>query len=56
VPDNVWAADCTEMFRSAGARDIHSAYFDVKRTQDLIVAILRGVDRGVIQARFSQVS
>jgi len=40
APDNVWAADCTEIFRKAKATNIHSAYFDVLRTQDLIVSVL----------------
>jgi len=52
VPDNVWAADCTTIFEKAKAKNIHSAYFDVARTRDLIETTLRGVDRGVIARRF----
>jgi esterase/lipase superfamily enzyme len=52
VPDNVWAADCTDIFEKAKATNIHSAYFDVARTRDLIEATLRGVDRGVIEDHF----
>jgi len=54
APDNVWDADCTEIFRKAKAKNIHSAYFDVSRTQDLIVSILRGVDRSVLKQAFSE--
>lgn len=56
VPDNVWAADCSEIFRKSKADSIHSAYFDVRRTQDLIAAVLRGVDRGVIQQQFTELA
>jgi len=55
VPDNVWAADCSAIFEQAKAANIHSAYFDVRRTQDLIVAALRGIDRDVICRRFGLV-
>jgi len=42
------------IFRKAKAKNIHSAYFDVSRTQDLIVSILRGVDRSVLKQAFSE--
>ncbi|HET9362596.1 MAG TPA: alpha/beta hydrolase [Vicinamibacterales bacterium] len=54
VPDNVWDADCTEIFRKAKAENIHSAYFNVPRTQELLVAILRGVDRLVLKTQFPE--
>jgi len=55
VPDNVWDVDCTEIFRTAKADDIHSAYFDVARTRELIVSILRGVNRAVVRREFPEV-
>jgi esterase/lipase superfamily enzyme len=56
VPDNVWHADCTEIFRKAKAGNIHSAYFDVARTQELLVSILRGVDRSVLMTAFPELA
>jgi esterase/lipase superfamily enzyme len=55
LPDNVWDADCTEVLRKAKAKNIHSAYFDVPTTQDLIVSVLRGVDRMVLKDAFPEV-
>lgn len=54
VPDNVWDADCTEIFRKAKAENIHSAYFNVPRTQELLVAILRGIDRLALKTQFPE--
>jgi esterase/lipase superfamily enzyme len=56
VPDNVWDVDCTAIFRRARARDIHSAYFDVPRTQALIASILRGIDRTVLRRMFPELA
>jgi esterase/lipase superfamily enzyme len=56
VPDNVWAADCSKTFRNVKADNIHSAYFDVRRTQDLVAAVLRGVDRGIIREQFPELA
>jgi esterase/lipase superfamily enzyme len=50
-PDNVWAVDCSRFF-AADESNIHSAYFDAPGTIDLMKAILRGADRGVISAQF----
>jgi esterase/lipase superfamily enzyme len=55
APDNVWDVDCTEIFRKAKADNIHSAYFNVARTQELLVAILQGVDRTVVKTAFPEV-
>jgi esterase/lipase superfamily enzyme len=54
APDNVWDVDCSEIFRKAKADNIHSAYFNVPRTQELLVAILRGVDRSVLKTEFPE--
>lgn len=47
LPDNVWDVDCSKLFPD-GQSDIHSAYFDVNKTQKLMREILRGVDRTVL--------
>jgi esterase/lipase superfamily enzyme len=49
--DNVWDVDCTKFFK-AGEKNIHSAYFEEKRTIDLMRTILQGVDRGIITSGF----
>ena len=49
-PDNVWDIDCSRLIPS-GADDVHSAYFEHKRTVDLMRELLRGVDRGVLRAK-----
>ena len=47
--DNVWDVDCSSFFpASVGGMDIHSAYFGAYGTLPLMRAILRGVDRGVL--------
>ena len=48
VPDNVWDVDCTPFF-GRGQGNIHSAYFDVDATTQLMRRILEGVDRRVLQ-------
>jgi len=50
-PDNVWDVDCSQYFVKGGkvVKDVHSAYFDVAGTLDLMRNILRGVDRTVLQ-------
>lgn len=48
VPDNVWDFNCSPLF-SSGQSGIHSAYFEEKKTLDLMRTILRGVDRRVIE-------
>ncbi len=50
-PDNVWDVDCSQYFAKGGkvVKDVHSAYFDVAGTLDLMRNILRGVDRTVLQ-------
>jgi esterase/lipase superfamily enzyme len=49
-PDNVWAVDCSRLIPS-GAPDIHSCYFDQRKTIQLVQLLLRGVDREVVRAR-----
>jgi esterase/lipase superfamily enzyme len=47
--DNVWDVDCSSFFPSSvGGMDIHSAYFDNKRTLALMRDTLRGLDRSVL--------
>src|SRR5215475_10550707 len=47
--DNVWDIDCSSFFPSnVGGMAIHSAYFDYKRTLDLMRDTLRGLDRSVL--------
>jgi esterase/lipase superfamily enzyme len=46
-PDNVWAWDCSDMFRR-DQDNIHSAYFEEPKTIELMRQILRGVDRTVL--------
>jgi esterase/lipase superfamily enzyme len=47
LPDNVWDVDCSNFF-SANESNIHSAYFTTRQVRDLMVQVLRGVDRGVL--------
>ena len=49
-PDNVWDVDCSPLF-PAGQGNIHSAYFEAKKTIALMKAVLQGVDRGVLALR-----
>lgn len=49
-PDNVSEADCTKFFD--GIDHVHSAYFDVPETRQLMREILRGVDREILRTRF----
>lgn len=53
VPDNVWDVDCTGFFDAPNVhpKSIHSAYFDVESTREVMRQILRGVDRGVLVSR-----
>ena len=48
-PDNVWQVDCTTLIPD-GASSVHSAYFEAPKVQELLRQVLRGVDRGVLQA------
>lgn len=49
--DNVWDIDCSSFFApSVGGNDIHSAYFKTQGTIDLMRELLRGLDRGVLEA------
>jgi esterase/lipase superfamily enzyme len=52
VPDNVWDVDCSSFFPE-DELNIHSAYFDHPKTQELIKLLLRGVDRRVALARMA---
>ena len=48
--DNVWDIDCSSFFpTSVGGMQIHCAYFENKRTLDLMRDILRGIDRSVLE-------
>jgi len=49
-PSNVWDLDCSGLI-PADAKNIHSVYFDVPRTQNLMRQILIGTDRGVILSK-----
>jgi esterase/lipase superfamily enzyme len=49
VPDNVWQIDCTPAWRK-NESNIHSAYFENPRTLDVMRQVLKGVDRGLIEA------
>lgn len=49
-PDNVWDFDCSGLMPS-DQPNIHSAYFDVASTLDLMRDILRGADRDVVRKR-----
>src|SRR5437870_94694 len=50
--DNVWDIDCSTFFPPAvGGEAIHGAYFDTQGTIELMREILRGIDRGVLQAK-----
>jgi esterase/lipase superfamily enzyme len=50
-PDNVWDVDCSRFFKRAGGvvKDVHSAYFEVPGTLELLRDVLRGVDRKAIE-------
>jgi esterase/lipase superfamily enzyme len=49
--DNIWEVDCSDFFpASVGGMDIHSAYFGPYDTLKLMKAILRGIDRTVLDA------
>lgn len=54
VPDNVWEFDCSPLF-DEDQSNIHSAYFVVDKTLALMQSVLRGVDRGVIEASFPEI-
>lgn len=49
-PDNVWDIDVSPFVQESG--NIHSACFDVEKTQQIIRDVLRGVDRTVLQAHY----
>ncbi len=53
LPDNVWDLDCTPYFDTVGTAQVHSAYFDVAITRDIMVAVLRGADRREVMTRFA---
>ncbi len=49
--DNVWDVDCSSFFKpEVNGQAIHGAYFETRETIDLMRKILRGIDRGVLQA------
>ena len=49
--DNVWDVDCSNFFPgSVSGTDIHGAYFVTDGTIELMLQILRGVDRNVLKA------
>jgi esterase/lipase superfamily enzyme len=49
--DNVWDVDCSSFFSSnVSGIEIHGAYFVTDGTLELMRQILRGVDRGVLNA------
>lgn len=50
--DNVWDNDCSSFFPdSVGGMAIHGAYFNTQAVMTLVGDILRGIDRGVLDAR-----
>jgi esterase/lipase superfamily enzyme len=49
-PDNVCDFDCSALFPQA-EKDIHSAYFPTKKTQDVMRDLLRGYDREVVREK-----
>jgi len=50
--DNVWDVDCSSFFApTVSGQDIHGAYFVTGGTIELMRQILRGIDRGVLQAQ-----
>lgn len=49
-PDNVWDFDCSALFKP-GEKDFHSAYFWTPKIQAVFKAVLRGQDRGIINAK-----
>jgi esterase/lipase superfamily enzyme len=52
--DNVWDVDCSGFFPATiGGGAIHSAYFEVAETIELIREILKGTDRGVLATKGS---
>lgn len=50
APDNVWDIDCSPYFSRNGApkANVHSAYFQVDGTVELMRRLLRGVDRKIL--------
>jgi hypothetical protein len=49
--DNVWDIDCSSFFSAnINGENIHGAYFVTDGTIELMRQILRGIDRGVLQA------
>jgi esterase/lipase superfamily enzyme len=49
--DNVWDVDCSSFFAAdINGANIHGAYFVTDGTIELMRQILRGIDRGVLQA------
>lgn len=49
--DNVWDVDCSSFFAaSISGENIHGAYFVTDGTIELMRRVLRGIDRGVLQA------
>ncbi len=47
--DNVWDIDCSSFFpNSIGSKDIHGAYFDNDTVIDLMIKLLRGIDRNIL--------
>jgi esterase/lipase superfamily enzyme len=50
VPANAWDLDCTPFFGNTKTADVHSAYFDLPKTIEIMRRVLRGEDRAVIRA------
>jgi hypothetical protein len=49
--DNVWDVDCSSFFpQEVGGAGIHGAYFQNEGTINLVRHVLRGLDRGVLNA------
>jgi len=49
--DNVWDVDCSSFFKQdVNGQAIHGAYFETPETIGLMREILRGIDRGVLEA------
>lgn len=49
-PDNVWDCDCSTLFKP-GEKNFHSAYFWSPKIQNVLQAVLKGQDRGIINAK-----
>lgn len=52
-PDNVCEFDCSDLF-PVDEKDVHSAYFYTKSTQEVMRDLLRGYDRDIVTARIAE--